>query len=303
MELSLPFLAYVGSWVAITGGIWTLFSRAETVTSPEAKVSISRWLKNVRLEGTSTNWPSTFADVFDSIFGKRHFSWRCFWRSCVASIAAVVVMTLIWAALRPQEFKNFLYPRPIFASSEPPTFEPWAVLLVFLGSAFLNFIPDYLSLLESRYVLRLMRSRTSSLQVFALLIVDLLATAAIALCVMGLFTALFLLPIDSDEVTFSSVLTISKGLILGTTLSVEFFLQWPIPIGVWFYSTFFTSVWVWLYALSGLAVKVGEYLGITLTRLRWALDIENKPLHSLGMVSILLVSLIYLVIAFYKLVA
>ena len=77
------------------GGLWILFSRAETVASPEAKAAITSWLRNVKPEGTLSNWPSTFADVFDSVFGKKHLSWRCFWRSCIASFLAVSVVGLI----------------------------------------------------------------------------------------------------------------------------------------------------------------------------------------------------------------
>ena len=67
-------------------------------------------------------------------------------------------------------------------------------------------------------------------------------------------------------------------------------------LGIFFYSTFFTSVWVCLYALSGFAVKVAGNLGIGMSRLSGVLDIEKKPLRSMGFLSIALISLLFLVL-------
>jgi hypothetical protein len=67
--------------------------------------------------------------------------------------------------------------------------------------------------------------------------------------------------------------------------------------GIFFYSTYFTSVWVWLYVLSGFVVILGRYLGLGFGFLKRIFDIDNKPIRSLGYVSILLVTVVYLVAA------
>jgi len=72
-------------------------------------------------------------------------------------------------------------------------------------------------------------------------------------------------------------------------------------MGIWLYSTYFTSVWVWLYALSGLAVRLTQFFGLRVHRLKGVLDIENKPLRSMGFVSIALVSLLFVVFPFLRL--
>jgi len=58
-------------------------------------------------------------------------------------------------------------------------------------------------------------------------------------------------------------------------------------------STYFTSVWVWLFALSGLTVRAAAYFGMGISRLSSVLDIENKPLRSMGFVSIALCPLLW----------
>ena len=287
MELTLA------SWAAVMGGLGVLFSLSEKAASPDAKNAITRWLKNVKLEGTPTTWPSTFASVFDSIFGKKHFSWRCFRRSCVASLIAVLVMTFIWAALRPlharHQMENFV--------SKPGEF--LVVVIVFAG---LNLLPDYVSLLESRYILRRMSAvQHSTGRILSLLVLDVVLTVSI------FFAALLLLGFGFNYPFGKSAANILElyGEGVAEILNHGVFLSSPggsLSLGIFFYTTFFTSVWVWLYAISGLVVKVGEYFGITVSPIRWFLDIENKPLHSLGVISMLLVTLIYLGVGFYRLV-
>lgn len=62
-----------------------------------------------------------------------------------------------------------------------------------------------------------------------------------------------------------------------------------------FYSAFFTSLWLWLYALSVLVsralVKANAGVGFLLN----LTDVEEHPLRALGFVSILPVSLVFLV--------
>ena len=288
MELTLT------SWAVVMGGLWVLFSRSDKVASPDAKKAITRWLKNVKLESTPTTWPSTFADVFDSIFGKKHLSWHCFWRSCVASCIAVLVMTFIWAALRPlharDQMEGFV--------SEPGDFVPWVFL--FAG---VNLLPDYVSLLESRYIIRRMSAvQHSPGRILLLLALDVVLTVSIFFAAFFLFfafRAIYSLKFSAEGALVVVAILIGEVLSDMVLLSSE---ETSLSWGIFFYSTFFTSVWVWLYAISGLAVKVGEYFGITVSRIRWFLDIENKPLHSLGVISMLLVTLIYLGVGFYRLV-
>jgi len=72
-------------------------------------------------------------------------------------------------------------------------------------------------------------------------------------------------------------------------------------MSLYFYSTFFTSVWVWLYALSGTMVKIANYLGIGIEYFKRFLDIDKNPFLCIGVVSIIIVSLIYLVVLVFTL--
>lgn len=274
------------------GGLWLLFSRSEKVASPDAKKAITHWLKNVKLEGTPTTWPSTFANVFDSIFGKKHLSWRCFWRSCVASLIAVIVVTSIWGVLRPEHLASYLVGLQDWLGDD--------MLVGLLAFVILNLFPDYISLLESRYIIRRMSTAQHSPgRILSLLVLDVVLTVSIffAALLPLAFIGAYAFGVSALEVYTKVMAEILEH---GVFLSSEYD---SLSFGIFFYTTFFTSVWVWLYAISGLVIQLAGYLGIGFNRLKWFLDIENKPLHSLGVISMLLVTLIYLGVGFYRLVS
>ena len=58
-----------------------------------------------------------------------------------------------------------------------------------------------------------------------------------------------------------------------------------ITFGIFFYSTFFTSVWVWLYAGSIALIRLGAHSAPVLRVLQFALPIRTKPLRAIGTVA------------------
>ena len=60
-----------------------------------------------------------------------------------------------------------------------------------------------------------------------------------------------------------------------------------------FYTTFFTSVWIWMYALATFVVVLGDrYGGSIWSWLKHFLDFSNRPFSSLGYVACLAVILV-----------
>lgn len=97
--------------------------------------------------------------MFDRVFGKKHLSWRCFTKSGLASYAMVCVVVLFSGG-------------PI---------RPYMLLASIEYGFFANVIPDYVSPLESRYVLRFMSRTESGFRWLRLVILDLILTSLIAL--------------------------------------------------------------------------------------------------------------------------
>ena len=148
---------------------------------------------------------------------------------------------------------------------------------------YINLLPDFLSLYETRLVLGFMAKSDGGLRTFALLLFDLAATALISF--VGLFVVTFGL--------FSFII----GRPIPVTDLAEMFWQGltfsNVIAGIFIYSTFLTSVWLWLYALSGFLVKAISRSRKGLRFLQRHLNLEEHPRRSMGFVLMLLVTVVY----------
>jgi hypothetical protein len=137
---SAPFAA----GVVLFGAVWGFFKGVESVLTDDTKLEIAVWLLGVKVGQNVEPWPETFARVFDRVFGAKHLSWRCFLRSGLASYTCFLLSLIIMDVTG----------REIFAFQ---LFNIRSRFLVFLAPLFVTVVPDYLSLLETRFLLRLMQ--------------------------------------------------------------------------------------------------------------------------------------------------
>ena len=70
---------------ALFYGIQRFFREVEEKLNEDTKLEIAIWLVGVRVGPAVEAWPATFARVFDRVFGSKHLSFKCFFRSTVAS--------------------------------------------------------------------------------------------------------------------------------------------------------------------------------------------------------------------------
>jgi hypothetical protein len=270
MKLALEFIAYIGSWGAACSAAYSLFEKSEIVIKDETRSSIARWLQNSKITTDHTNWPKDFAEIFDRIFGYKHFTLRCFLRSCLASIVAVFILCLMAAA---HDWRKFAWQwGPNFGS---------AALAIFFASAICNLIPDYLALLETRLVLRWMSRTSSSLAHVGYLLVDIIIiglTSVLGIFLFALFMRAELGGLATRQFSIEDVFDLYRG------------------FGIWFYASFFTSVWLWLFALSSLLAKLLNSTGKLFDKVKNVLDFEKKPLQCLGWIVVMLITCIFILI-------
>lgn len=274
--------------------ILTLFGYAEKCVKPEVRSAVSNWLGNIPLEGFLNNWSTHFGEVFDGIFGKRHLTWRCFWRSCLASIFAFIVAIVILPftgtvkILMPPLPSDLIYSSKVISSV--------AFFILFLGC---NLIPDYLSLLETRYIIRWIGKKYSISRATILLLFDLLLTGIIWLIWSDLIvTVLYFcfkgeLPWYFVRFLLVSFWAVLRWLFFGSIVPRDD-IYW-ILAKTMFYSAFFTSAWVWLYVSSGIVVKLVNRIGIGLRMFTSILNIREHPIMSLGLIACVLITILFLV--------
>ncbi len=144
---------------------------------------------------------------------------------------------------------------------------------------------DYFSLLETRIILFLASDSNSTIHILYLLVIDFIMTVFISVvfCKVCQYLIYQFPQLILGNSAYDAVRSTSNFALL-----------------IWMPTTFFTSIWVWLFFSSGLIVKVIGFFRILASFIRKVLDIDNKPLRSMGYVCMFLVSLIFLIAPFAK---
>lgn len=212
---------------------------------------------------------------------------------------------IIWSTLLPDEISlsitaavppNVLlqYDLTFYRGSEIINRVPLDAL--FAGPLFVNIVPDYFSLVETRYVLRYLAERPGVYRTSLLLTIDLAATLFISF------------------VAFVMMMTALGVLFVGNTWEGSF-ANWsqffPVKMIVWeeshrkteawfIYSTFLTSVWLWFFVASRSVVRLLYFVPwcVRIANRWFALDdvIMNRPLQAMGYVIIAAASLLVVIV-------
>lgn len=272
-------------WGALILAIKGIFELIENTANPDAKRIATDRIKSIAAKSVSqtiVESPQWFIETFDGIFGDRHLTWRCFWRSCVASIMAVFVMTVVWAVLNPISWQQFLRYVGVDAGVD-------AFRMIFIFAFFLNLVPDYISLLETRWIFRKV-AHAGMKELIVLLVLDAILTGVIFFSGVGIIILIYSVN-TGDWVGVHTVLEFLNAFIL--------FRGSEIPLGIFFYSTYFTSFWLYLFIAASVATKLLYSLGRTGNQVLALLKIEEKPFNSMGL---LLIGLLTLAFAIYAII-
>ena len=169
----------------------------------------------------------------------------------------------------------------------------WSILAYILTVLFMNAIPDYVSLLESRYLLGMLIRKQTLWMSCAFIIIDIFATIAIWIFLSLIFYPLFVYILTNSSWigVFEFLSNAMKDAIFDVNHVTVFIIK------VTFFSTFFTSFWLWMYLISGLIIRLLKIFLKGKGKIIGFLDIENSPIISLGFISCLLVTVVFLVFA------
>ncbi len=275
-----------------------------TRASQRAQRQMGAWLGGApkREDGERPDWAKAFLLWFDELFGVREVrlpilgAWHLpqLRRSILISAVSLVVLATIWV-LNKETLSRPLRYECIWNISGLDGREP-ARLGVSYGGATLvtNWIPDYLSLIESRYVMGRISRTKVPLERFLWLVLDAALTLGIAFAAIcgGAFLVLPLIP---------SNITLEVGCFTASSFTVKD--AWTIFLsglrfqtppatlnydaaGIYIYSTFLTSLWVWLFLLSGRLVRVAGSWG------RWTPGSE-RPMPKLSAGALLSLTLTF----------
>lgn len=205
----------------------------------ESKQTLTLWLRG----DYDSTWSHNFCNFFDTVFGERHLSWQCFLRSSLASVGAVVLLYILFTQIL-----------GVMGGRAPGELSLWQAVLF---GAVINVVPDYLSLFETRWLLRQFERVQSVLGQLGVLIADAFFTGAIIWLCINAF----------QWVRGDASLTAVEMLALFSVFSV------------FFYSTFLTSAWAWIYCLSTWFMRL-----FSRTALSRLLDVEKNPVSQIALI-------------------
>lgn len=276
---------------AFGGGVITLFWKGDELLSEEARQRLAVLLKEVSFSKLAREWPDRFIEMFDGIFGKKHFTLSCFWRSCVASISIFSILLIIFSAIYKSLAVAMFDNLSNLFDNNGITME----FVIFFAIIISNVFVDFLSLFETRQIIKLISIKPTLIRMTAFIILDLILTIIIYSIILfftvHIFTALhrgFDVP---EFLGYILDLGAWKALPLGIigffsiepNLSVdsEFTLFGSSSL----YTTFFTSFWVWIYILSILVVQISFRAEPLVKFFQWALNIDKHPIRVIGVVA------------------
>jgi hypothetical protein len=266
--------------VVVAGSVLGVFELGERLASQRAKDALSQWLLSfdVRQAGAL---PDGTQELFERIFGERHFSVNCFWRSVAFSFGAVTFLGILVLLIDPNQViadLSYGITNGVTKALLPlALWLPWMILI------------DYISLFKTRVILRILaRLRVKGLTILILLI-DYLAYTLLFLVGTRATTLVpstgFIEGIVSSD-SWSSILWFSIGYFI---MAWSFWLFVTLEDGtvyfVLFWSGFAPSIWTWLYVLALFVTRGLLRSERVVNWLRWFLDVEKNPFRSIGAVA------------------
>ena len=280
-------LGLFGSGLILLITISGVFWKADDAFSEEFKEEIALHLLCLDISITVKSWPNYLASLFDNIFGEKHLSWKRFSRSCAASVIFYLLILMMCISI-----------------SGVSAFLPWEnnieeLLLSSVLFIVVNLIADYLSLIETRMIIGEMCKYDHPITVILFIFIDIFLTLSIF--TLSVLMASFILFAISKitHTIITPILSIfyyifGRYYLEGIVKTLMF--KDYLPISVATYTTFITSVWIWLYALSQMLIRLSARAEPLLETIKHILPIETRPFRSIGIISGFIVCCLYWII-------
>jgi len=129
--------------VVVAGSVLGVFELGERFASQRAKDALSKWLLSFDVQKAKA-LPDGTQELFERIFGERHFSLKCFFRSAVFSLSAMAVISILVVLIYPKEafqIWDYLSGWYEYHALGLILWLPWSVIV------------DYISLFKTRLIL------------------------------------------------------------------------------------------------------------------------------------------------------
>ena len=318
-----------GYLVAICVSIWGVFYTTEQVVCAKYRKEFAQRLREFDMKHWGQEWPREVLHLFDNTFGTKSLTWRFFLRSVVCSVVFYILVAITYISISPnygflQFYITFLNLTEASLESslesslgflleflldllENVSWVVWVTVLYVMSVFVLifNATADYISLLETRCMIRLLANNPSFRRMVIILLADLIVTAVIFAIWLSILM-LIITVIDGKDLGWWLKTSVEVIIFLFTTTpSTGESNANNAPVYFAFYTTFATSIWVWVNIVGlcclGLLRNVCNPLWLWLRDTFLATN--ERPFLAVGFTICLCVIFGTIVIAIYKGVA
>jgi hypothetical protein len=275
----------------LAGAVYVGSMRLEEQARPEALRDIAAFLKSEPRAVDLSLIAKSITHLFGIVFGPRHFSRHCLWRSFVASGLVVITIFLAIHHKHPAVMRTA---NDLVRKGTSPVDLAFAEFYAFL---ILCVIPDYVSLGKGRLMLRRVQRCSTLTRIGFWILLDLLASYLISMTVYWSLSIAFnrgkacwwldgklhCEPISGLLMLLKTVTSVTI-LMTGTMLrDVESFTTAQVFLFTYGVSTLLTSVWTFLVFVSASLMRLALYLAPALRLVRWFFDVDQHPIRVIGL--------------------
>lgn len=209
---------------------------------------------------------NSIVNVFDGLFCEQHFSWRCFRRSCLASLISVAVCILTMLSVVGTDSLFNLYRNSLSNFGQriqsagfgfsPSEYLFWVLVIPFV----MNLLADYLALYKTRQLMAWVERQKTAWSACSALIIDQVGTYFCFFLGLLLATIVVMCGLLGVGFVLGGFQT-TQGLVQSTgghLLHLLAAMNQPVVMIPCVVSTFFSSCWLWLFGLSILIPKISE---------------------------------------------
>ena len=279
-------LTLASTSMSIAGLSLAIFELTERIASSHAKTALAQRLYSLDPTSSTRILYDGAREIINRIFGRKHFTWRCFFRSAVFSLASIVVMSILYLLIhgRDEQFETALT-NPLVAQLGGLFLWSWIILSI---------VPDYLNLYKTRIIIDWLNliDKPAWIYLICLLFVDFVFglilfqfISSIILTLAILFDVVVLGDDDPiyEDVGLKNLFSISNyDFAPGALLSL---VKLDNHGSVLFYAGMVPSIWLWMVVGATILTRFLVKSRSILAFLLWFLDIEKAPFRSVGVVA------------------
>ncbi len=268
------FTIYTASWLTAAAALWKLFGYLAEVSSENLNRQVTNWIKGINWNTNRPDSKTVVYALFLSFFGEKHFTVKCFLKSALYTLTIYLILFLIISVHEKEKYGFFL-----------DVYVFYIILIVMI-------IQDYLSLFVTRTLLKkIVKSKINN--IFTVFVLSFLITLLIS-SIITIPVIFMMFSFSESKTSVMKFIWKSYVQLISPALNSDDLL-WQTKWGAFLNTIYLGTFWIMLIQGAGVFTKITSLLFKYFNIFRSFIDIQKKPIKSLGVILILFLFVSYLI--------